>query len=687
LVLFSYDGLLVSRQRGGVAPNQNGVIKRRFEMIDQSTKEKALQVALSLLSMCFILYIGSTLLKRVDLDFTEEGLYTLSPGTRSLLKKVDRPVKLKLYYSKTAANKGTEGLRTFNIHFEYVREFLEEMTAHSGNYLTLEVIDPRPDTAEEEDAIAYGLRKFQLSETERYFFGLVAINETGSESVIEFFDPGQRDKLEYDLAKLIHQAQDPAKKTLGILSSLDIITEQSNPYLSQIQRLQGKSLEESWLVSEMAKEFFDVREISKDTKEIHGVDVLAVVHPKGFSEQTLFAIDQFLLKGGQLMVFVDPHTLADTEVMTPYSGQFSQSPDEGFQKLMDKWGIHLAAGEFVGDRYLSGVARLGPGQAPTRMIGLVNCDHRCTSTSRDAITSGLDQLTFVYPGALKVEETEGVRSSVLLTTSDRGSRYQASPFELNSPQRLWEKIQEGVEPVPLAYRLTGTFKTAFPRGAPSVKEEKKKVDKDKPKAVAESQKPSTIIVFPDVDFLTNQFAFKNTFLGMALANNNSHLFLNTAEALSGDQDLLSIRSKGRRNRGFTTIDAIEFQAEKKTAMKVNEIQTSISKYQAELNELGQKANSSNIALIQNEGLRKRKELSKKIAELKGELREVKREGREKVERIGASLQYLNTLAVPLIAVIFGVWYNRRRRSWLKPQVAEAVQVRNSENAQTIGGQV
>lgn len=628
----------------------------------KNINEHYLRIGLCLLSMSFILYIGSTLFKRAKLDFTEEGLYTLSDGTRSLLSKVDTPIKLKLYYSKTAANKGSEGLRTFNNHYNYVRELLSEFVSRSNNQLSYEVIDPRPDTPEEEDALAYGLKKFHLSETERYFFGLVAENESGAEKIIEFFDPGQKDKLEYEIAKLIYTVQNPQKKILGVISSLDVISEEMNPYMAQIMRMQGKSVEGTWTTLKMAEEFYTVKKIEKDADLISGVDTLAVIHPTGFSEKTLFAIDQFLMKGGNLLVFIDPSSVSGS-TGNPYGGP-SASPDAGFKKLMDKWGIELKANEFVGDKYLSGIGRLSPNQPPTRILGLLNCNQSCTKNYDEPMTEGLDQLTFVFPGHLEVKQKDGVTAKAFLSTTDKGNVYHASGFELNNPVSLWNRFSEGIKAVPLAYRLTGKFESAFPNGikeSEDANEKAKNKDEKKLAVIKQAEKESSIVVFPDVDFLADQFAFKNSFLGLALANNNSTLFLNSVEAVSGDTDLMSIRSKGSINRSFDVIERIEFEAEKKTANKVNQINVSISKFQTELNELGKKANSGNIAILQNEGLKKKKELAKKIALLKKELREAKREGREKVESLGKVLQYLNTLFVPFLVIIFSFWYSKKRR--------------------------
>ncbi len=619
-------------------------------------KENYLKVILGLFSMTLLIYIGSTLFKKVRIDFTEERLYTLSNGTKSILNKLDSPINLKLYYSKTAANKGTEGLRAFNNHFLYVQELLRQFVSNSRNNLKLEVIDPRPDTPEEEDAVMYGLKKFNLTETERYFFGLVAENESGTEKIIEFFDPNQKDKLEYELTKLIYTVLNPQKKNIGILSSIDVLVDDLNPYMAQIMRMQGKDVNQSWLVTQLLSEFYNVKKIEKDTKSISGVDSLVIIHPTGFSDDTLFAIDQYVLNGGNVLVFTDPNTVS-LKSSSMYGT--SSSPDNNFKKLMDKWGIELQENSYAGDRYLSGYGRFHPNRPPGRLLALLNCNEVCTEQYNDNITSGINDAAFVFPGVLKAKSIEGVKHSVIMSTSNKGNAYRAQGYELNNPDILWKKFTEGSSPVVIAYKAMGKFKTAYPNGT------KKKEKKNNKQFLKESKKESVVIVFSDVDFISDQFAFKNTFLGASVANDNSTLFLNSVEAISGDMDLMSVRSKGRVNRSFDVINEIEFEAEKRTADKVKEINASIARFQSELNQLGSKANAGNIALLQNEGIKKKKELAKNIAALKKELRNVKREGREKVERIGKFFQYFNTMFVPFFVIVFGIYYNYKRSSLMQ----------------------
>ena len=470
-----------------------------------------------------------------------------------------------------------------------------------------------------------------------------------------------KNKLEYDLTKLIYTVLNPQKKNIGILSSMEVMNNDLSPQMMQIMRMQGKPVEDSWIVTRMLSEFYNVKKIERDAKSISGIDSLVIIHPKGFSEETLFAIDQYVMKGGKLLVFTDPNAVSDRSAGM-YGGA-SSSPDTGFKKLMDKWGIELKENAYAGDKYLSGVGKFNPNMPPGRLLALLNCNDQCTNEYKDNITSGINNSTFVFPGVLEIKTVEGVEHTPIMSTTSKGNSYTAMGYELNNPQALWNKFSEGSKPVVIAYKATGKFKSAFPDGL-KVKEDKDKKKKNKKEekveVVKESTKENAVIVFSDVDFINDQFAFKKTFLGMAVANDNSTLFLNSVEALLGDIDLMSVRSKGRFNRSFDVINQIEFEAEKRTADKVKEINASIARFQAELNQLGAKANEGNIALLQNEGIRKKKELAKKIAVLKKELRAVKREGREKVEGIGKFFQYVNTLLVPLIIIVFGVYYNRKR---------------------------
>ena len=622
-------------------------------------------VTLSALIMVLTVYIGTSWLKRVKVDMTEEKLYTLSDGSKTILGKLNTPLTLKLYYSKTSANKGTEGLRTFNNYFFYVRDLLEEYVAHSRNNLKLEVIDPRPDTKEEEDATTFGLKKFQLTETEKYFFGLVVENNVGTEKVIEFFDPGQQENLEYDVTRLIYSVINPRKKKVGILSPLPLLNEKLTPYMAQLMKMQGKPAKESWIITKLMKEFYDVSKVEEDTEKISGLDILLIAHPKKLPEQTLWAIDQYVLSGGKVLLFVDPYSIVDNVLSRGRPGAEKKS---NLKKLMAKWGVELEEGKLAGDRYLSGIGRMNARMQPQRLLPLLECDQRCTNTHKDAISYKLGSMTFLYPGSLIVLDKEQKEKKIypLLSTTEKGNSYKFSTWKLSDPKFLWDDFKEGKKPVQLGYKIVGKFESAYPDGVQVKRKDKDKKEKEVLlTGLKKSSKETAIIVFSDVDFIHDQFSFKTTIFGVSLNNDNSTLVLNSLEQLSGSKELMEVRSKGRFNRAFDVVNKIEFESEATTAKKVAEINTSIEKFEKELEQLGRMVNEGNIGLIQNEGIKKKKELTKRIALLKGELRDVKRKGREKIEELGSNLQYLNTLFMPSLLFIFGIFFHFKRKKGIK----------------------
>ena len=621
-----------------------------------------LLILLSVLSLLFAVHIGSTLFKRAKIDTTQERLYTLSEGTKKVLSKLSVPMKIKLYYSKTAANKGTEGLRRFNSYYNYVRDLLQEYAANSNNYLTVKIVDPRPDTKEEEEAITSGLKKFQLTETETYFFGMVVESENGTEKVIEFLDPNDQENVEYNITRLIYVTMRPQKKQVGILSSLPVLSDDVNPYMAQIMRMQGKNPETSWVITELMKEFYEVVKIPTDTKEISGVDILMIVHPKNFSPQTLFAIDQFMVKGGKILLLVDAHTILDN------SEQMMGMPPQGLARsdlgpLMAKWGVELKADKLVGDRALAGMAQLAPNTPPMKLLPLMLCNNLCVAPYKDAISSRFEKFQFIFPGGIEVAKVEGLEATTFLSTTEKGNYYSATPMDLQNPAALFGKFSDGSRPISLGVRVVGKFASAYPDGI-TVEEggekDKTKVKMTKLTGEKEATKESAMVVISDVDFLNDRFAFQSNMFGLAAINDNSKLVLNALELLAGSSDLMSIRSKSKVVRSFDRIDAIEREAEGRTADKVEMINGKIARFTQELEQLSGAATRENISLIRSEGVRKRQDLEKQIALLRGELRDVKRLGRERVEFIGQILELINTLLVPLALVLLGSFFYYRK---------------------------
>ncbi len=630
-------------------------------------------------------------------DITEKKLYTLSDGTKAILGKLNQPLTLKLYYAKTASLKGPDQIRFFNNYYQFVKALLEEYQSQSGGNVALQVIDPRPYSDEENEAMRYGLKRFPISEEENFFFGLILQTEFGVTKTIPFFDPNRQNFVEYDISYLIDTAITRQKKRIGILSSLPVMGEDVSGYMAQMMRMQGQQPQPSWNIVQQLEQQYEVKKIETDTQEIKTdeVDLLMVIHPKNLEEKTLFAIDQYVLHGGRTIVFVDPHSIVDnaqnSRQQMMYGG--AQSSHSDLNKLLKTWGLEMPENTFAGDRSLALMAQPTPDQRPQKIIGFMDLTDDCFS-KEVALTADLGKVRLLFPGVLKPLAAEGAEKTAititpLLSTTNRGNAWSPeSPFELMmmNPGTLWSRFKDGTQPVHMAYRLTGKFKSAFPGGidveeksdadkkksadTPDAGKEKDKEQETKPKHIdglAEAKSDCAVVVFADVDFITDMVAYQKTIFGSAPVGDNAAMVFNAIDDLSGSSDLISIRSRGSFTRPFTVVDRIEAEAEKDTSAKIEAINKDIEDFQKELNDIVENTKGDTVVLGA-EFLQKKKDLEQKIREKQTELRRVQMAKLQGIDALGQKLENLNTLAVPLfilvVAVILGIRRSARKRHYI-----------------------
>ncbi len=258
--------------------------------------------SLIVLAVLFVaaVVISNALLRGIRLDLTENRLYTLSSGTRQVLAEIDEPLNLYFFFSDRA----TTNLPFLRNYAQRVREFLEEVQAASRGRIRLSVIDPLPFSEEEDRAAAFGLQAVPLGPSgETVYFGLAGTNALDGQAVIPFFQPDKETFLEYDVAKLIQSLAKPKRPVVGLLSQLPIGAS-FDPATRQMREPQ--------LIVEELRQLFDLRELNQGITEIpEDVQVLMLVHPKNLGDDTLYAIDQFVLRGGRLAIFVDPYAELD----------------------------------------------------------------------------------------------------------------------------------------------------------------------------------------------------------------------------------------------------------------------------------------------------------------------------------------------------------------------------------------
>ncbi|MBN1510365.1 MAG: GldG family protein [Sedimentisphaerales bacterium] len=648
--------------------------------------------------------ISQNIGKRLRVDVTEQGLYTLSKGTKSILSRLNQPIKAKLYYAKTAAMKGPDQIRYFNNYYEFVRTLLEEYVSASNGMVELEVIDPRPFSDEEEQTMRYGLKRFPITEEESFVFGLVVQTQFGVDKTIPFFSPDRQNFVEYDISYLIDTSITKQKKKIGVMSSLPVMGQDTSDYMARMMQMQGQQPEPPWTIVEQLRKEYEVTTVATDVNEINDVDILLVIHPKDLPEKTQFAIDQFVLKGGRTVVCVDPHCIVDRPQRNPMQ-MTPQNQDSNLEKLLRAWGLEMPKNTFAGDRGLAVAAAVARDQRPEKIIGYLGLTPGCFNED-SVITTNLNQVRVLFAGALKgvdlenkpaqesgadankppeekPAETPPIQRTPLVMTSATGNTWTVTnSFELMfpDPAKLMAKFIEGTEPVEMAYLVTGRFKSAFPQGieveVAAKDDDKEDEDPNAPKTVkkhvtglTEATSDCAVAVFSDVDFLSDQLAYANSFFGKMVVGDNSALLINTIEDLAGSGDLISIRSRGNYKRPFTVVDKVEQDAERETADEITLINAQIEGFNQKLQELVSNAKGEEQqAVVGNTIVQQKRDLELKIHNAQRQLRAVQAKRRVRIEQLGSTLEMVNVASVPgvvmVIALVLGTWRGLRRRHYI-----------------------
>ena len=435
---------------------------------------------------------SNVLLRGLRVDLTDNQLYTLSQGTRKLLQGIDEPINLYLFFSTQA----TSNLPALRAYANRVTETLEEFAAQAPEgRLVLHVVDPVPYSEDEDRAEQFGLQAANIGQGgEGVYFGLAGSNSVGTTDTIPFFqpDPAKEAFLEYDLAKLVYNLAHPQKPVVALLSGAPI----AGSFDPQTQQPT-----QAWVIVEQARQLFDVRTLQPSTLKIDDdVTVLWVVHPTMLDDSTLYAIDQFVLRGGRALIFVDP----DAEILTQSQDPagFGGAPSSNLERLFTTWGVQFSPMEVVADnRYALSIRG---GTRPVRHIGLVGLDMEGMN-QQDVISSGLGTVNLGLAGHFTLADGAATKLTPLLTSSMESATLPAERFQfLPDPGELLNGFKPTGKQYVLAARLEGPLKTAFPDGPPAAPEREEPVDETLKAAHRTSAENANIVLVGDVDMLSDR---------------------------------------------------------------------------------------------------------------------------------------------------------------------------------------
>jgi ABC-type uncharacterized transport system involved in gliding motility auxiliary subunit len=610
--------------------------------------------ALAILAVLLValVLLSNVLFRGARLDLTQGALYTLSEGTRNILGKLDEPIHLTLYFSdKATAESNRADVRSLRLYFDRVRELLEEMSSRAAGKIRLDVIDPLPYSEDEDRAAAAGIQGIPLGPSgEKIFLGLLGTNSTDGQASIPFFDPGKEAFLEYDVAKLIHDLTTVRKPTVAFLSTL--------PMSAGYDPSTG-GMGEPWAVYQQLSQLFDIKPLSAaGLKSVDSsVNLLVVVHPKQLNDDAQYAIDQFVLRGGHLLVFVDPNADMDSggaDPGNPLAGMTASKASD-LPVLFEAWGVDYAPNEVVLDRTHALSVSIAPGAPPIRHPGMLRLG-KTDLKPDDVTTANLDALHIATAGHLRLAKDSTAKLTPLLQTGDQAMTVPAERVRFaGDPSTLLSDFSPTGERYNLAARLEGKFKTAFPK-------------RSEPGHLAESQEPAEIVLVADTDILSDRlWVRKQDFFGQTLLNafaGNGDFFINVVDHLTGSSDLISIRGRGTSSRPFTKVEALKRAADDRFRIKEQELQQELTNTERRLAELQSGKSKDQRFVLSPEQQKELDSFLKHKLEIRKALREVRRQLDADIDALGSRLKFINIALVPILLTLgalgFLGWKAKRR---------------------------
>lgn len=593
---------------------------------------------LALLTLASI-YASGHLFKGLSFDLTENKLHTLSDGSLKIIQSIDEPITLKLFYSETAARE----LPQFRVYSQRVRELLESMAEKSKGKIIFQEIDPEPFSEAEDAAMAAGLQNIPMGNTGTgFYFGLVGTNKKDKTVLIPFIDPGKEAFLEYDLAKLLSKLSVNKQPVLAVLSSL--LTGPS------INAMTGQ-LSLGWVVDRRLSERYEMRRLQPELASIgDDVDVLMLVHPKNIPEPSLYAIDQFVLRGGHLLVYVDPNAESDSSnAYLPDGSAITSTSDLG--PLFKAWGIEYDARMVVLDSQNAlqvGEANEVP-QYHLEVLGL----SKDYLNNKDVVAADLEKLNFSSAGAINVTEQSPLKLEPLVQSSTSSQLVDSRTVKLaeNTPELLRKNFKPSGEAYVLAARFSGNLKSAF-------------AEKSAPNQIMVSKKPAQIVVVTDTDLLSDRmWVLEQTLLGSPVFNeiaNNGDFAINLVDNLAGDSNLISLRTRTVSSRPFERIEKIQRSAELRYHDKQNQLQADLDTLNQQLSQIQGRDPATNIANLTPAQKADSAKYQKQKAAIRSELRQVQLQLNKDIEKLVSRLKLINIFLMPSLVALFAFAVGLRR---------------------------
>ena len=655
------------------------------------TKIKFLFSGTGLLSVAVALLVSVGLisaLPSIRIDLTEDDLFSLADGTRNIVSGLEEPIELLFFYSESA----TEDQPQIRSYGTRVQELLREIVIASGGNLVLSIVDPEPFSEEEDLATQYGVQPVPVTQGgQGIYFGLVAVELDNEKDpalrvseTMPLIRPDQEQFLEYEFMQLVTRVANPDLKVVGLLTTLDID--------GGFDPMTGQATQQ-WMITDYIRQLYDLRRIETNTEIIEeDVDILMIVHPEGLSEQTLYAIDQHVMRGGETFVFLDP--TADSMVSRSERGSMIPAGMRSdLPGLLEAWGVDYASDKVLTDNTLALRVQMGQGSRPVAHIGMIGAN-RTALAGDDIITRRLENLNLSSVGALAPRDGATTRFEPLIQSSSDAMLMNASLLEdVLDPSVLFDEFVSANERYTIAARVSGVISSAFPEGRPVSKdaaadasEEEAEADDDNDSDEARIEKANSdsatveghltrtsgetnILLFADTDVLTDRLWVQVAqFMGQRIPQpyaNNGDFVINALDNLSGGADLVSIRSRGRYSRPFERVVKLQREADDRLRTEEAALLERLAETEEQLAALNTDEGGQLLGQLTPEIQTEIDRFNAELLDTRRSLRDVQFQLTADIEALGSNLKWFNTAAIPMLLTVIALFMSltraRRRR--------------------------
>jgi ABC-type uncharacterized transport system involved in gliding motility auxiliary subunit len=597
---------------------------------------------IGVIAVAFILIAINSVAARAHkrIDLTAEKAYTLSPGTRAILAKIDTPILIRYYCTKN-----TSTMPAFlTTYAQRVDDLLVEYQQASKGKISIQRLNPEPDSDAEDSARLDAIDPQPLRTGERIYLGL-SVTMLDQKQSIPLLAPARERLLEYDISRAIARVMTTDKPTIGIMSSLPVMG-QNSPMMMPQQRNQP-----AWALTDELKRDFNVKQVEVAADKIDDdIKLLLVIHPKALSDATQYALDQFIMRGGKMVAFVDPFCALDRT--QPQTGMMPPPSTSTMDKLFKAWGLTFDTTRVVADMEHTAQLQQGPNPAVLAL-------NETAVNKEDVVTADADNLLMAFAGAFSGTPVDGLTRTVLLKTSKRSQLVDPMMASMSGEQIISSFAPSSIE-YALAIRLTGKFKTAFPEGKPKptqAEPKEKPEDKNAAPGLKESTQPSAVVLVGDADMIQDPIAIREIQgLGQRLImplNGNLAFAQSAVEQLAGDSNLIAVRSRASRERPFTVVQKLQADADANYRSKIHELEQSLADTQRKVNELQKGKEGGQQFILSPEQQQELGNFRKTEADVKVQLKDMRKKLRSEIDSLETRTKWLNIALMPAVVIVAG----------------------------------